>query len=54
MATTKLVDELLRLTKYRVISDRGVETIRTDKRAAQQDIGLLKDIMRRHAWIESD
>lgn len=38
--------------KYYVMSDNGIETIRTDKRAAQDDVKLLKDIVRRNAWIE--
>lgn len=42
------------MTKYRVISERRVETIRTDKRAAESDVRLLRDIVRRKAWIEEE
>ena len=28
-----------------------VESIRTHKKAAEEDVQLLKDICRRHAWI---
>lgn len=38
--------------RYYVMSDNGMETIRTDKRAAEADVRLLKDIVRRNAWIE--
>ena len=42
-------------TFYMVLSKQGdaeiIETIRTDKKAAQEDVGLLGDIVRRHAWI---
>lgn len=52
MATTRLVTNILQLTKYIVISPLGVETTRTDKKAAEHDVQILKDIVRRNAWIE--
>lgn len=54
MATAKLAPNLLQLTKYRVVSNLQTETIRTDRRAAQADVQILKDIVRRHAWIEEE
>lgn len=54
MATTQLARNLLQLTKYKVVSALRVETIRTDKRAAEADVRILKDIVRRHAWIEEE
>ena len=42
-------------TLYLVLSKRGddefVETIRTSKRAAQEDVAIFKDIIRRATWI---
>jgi hypothetical protein len=29
-----------------------VETRRTDKKAAENDVQILKEIVRRHAWIQ--
>lgn len=41
---------------YQVVSKRDdedfVEFTRTDKKAATQDVQLLNDICRRHAWIQ--
>jgi len=31
-----------------------VETIRTDKNAAENDVSIFKDICRKHAWIEEE
>jgi hypothetical protein len=48
----------MKQTRYWVVSKRGdsdenfVESIRTSKKAADEDVQLLKDISRRHAWIE--
>ena len=52
MATTQMVREILQLTKYNVVSALGVETTRTDKKAAEADVHIFKDIIRRHTWIE--
>lgn len=38
--------------RYYVISEQGIEVIRTDRRAAEADVRLLRDIVRRKAWIE--
>ncbi len=54
MATTRLVKEILQLTTYKVVSALQVETRRTDRRAAEADVQILKDIVRRHAWIEEE
>ena len=41
---------------YRVLSKRGdeefEETRRTSRRAAEHDVELFKDILRRTAWIQ--
>ena len=54
MTTTRLVKEILQLTVYKVVSPLRVETRRTDRRAAEQDVHILKDIVRRSAWIEEE
>ena len=42
--------------RYYVVSKRDdkdfVEAIRTRKKAAEQDVKLLKDVCGRHTWIE--
>ena len=43
-------------TKYYVVlSNRDgedtIETIRTSKKAAEEDVRLFSDIVRRHTWI---
>jgi len=43
------------MLRYYVLSKRNdedfVESIRTSKKAADQDVLLLKDICGRHAWV---
>lgn len=42
------------LAAYVVMSERGVETRRTDKKVAEEDCQLIREILRRAAWIEGE
>jgi hypothetical protein len=46
------------MTKYYVMTKPKkteiIETIRTSKKAAEDDVRILKDICRKHAWIVED
>ncbi len=47
---------LLEQRRYAVMSKRGgddyVETLRTDKKAAEEDVKIFKDCCRRFTWVE--